>query len=272
MALFLTTAGLVLVFLVPMIVWFFKHPSNDRDWSSDQAILSYAEISQTTATIHNVRNFLYRAEYDYDANYYDKTFDLEKIKSLEYVIDPFSKKIGAAHTFLTFGFENGDRVVISIEIRKKKGDSFSPWRGLFRSFEVMYVVADERDVIKLRTNFRKDNVYMYPIRAPREEIRALFLDMLRRVNQLRKRPEFYNTILNSCAVNVVAHVNRVAKKKKRIPWSFKIFFPAYSDRFIYDLGLIDTDLSFKEARKQFYISERARNCGENEDFSKKIRA
>ena len=269
MALFLTTAGLVLVFILPMIVWFFKRPSNHRDWSPDQAILSYADIAGQSVKIHNIRNFQYRSEHDYNTEYYDKDFDLNKIKSLEYVIDPFSKKIGAAHTFLTFGFENDGHVAISIEIRKKKGDSFSPWRGLFRSFEIMYVIADERDVIKLRTNFRKDEVYLFPVKASPQEIRALFLDILKRVNQLKEKPEFYNTVLNSCAVNVVAHVNRVTKRK--IPWSFKIFFPAYSDRFIYDLGLIDTHLSFEEARKKYYVSKRGQNCGDDEDFSKKIR-
>ena len=227
--------------------------SNDRDWSLDQAILPYANIDRTLVTIHNIRNFIYRTTDDYTPGYYDKTFDLNKIKSLDYVVSPFSFWHAVAHAFLTFGFENGEHISISIEIRKKKGDVFSPFKGLFNAFEIMYVIADENDVIKLRTNIRKDKVYIYPIKASQEKIAALFVDMIKRANALKDFPEFYNTLSNSCTTNIAHHVNAISPKK--IPWDPRIILAGYSDKLAYNLGLIDTKLSFRETRASCLLTD-----------------
>jgi hypothetical protein len=202
-------------------------------------------------------------------SYYTKAFDITKIASVDYVIDPFSSWKAVAHAFLTFGFKDGEHVAISIEIRKKKGDSFSPIRGLFKQFEIMYVIADERDVIRLRSNYRKDKVYMYPIKAPQEKIGELFLDMLTRANKLRDQPEFYNTLANSCTTNIMNHANRIYPGS--IPLSYRAVLAGYSDRYAFDLGLIDTDLTFEEARAQYMISDRAVESAHDPDFSAKIR-
>src|SRR5690606_8504462 len=123
-----------------------------------------------------IRNIEYRSVSDYDIRYYDKTFDLGTIESLWYVVEPFKgQNPGAAHTFLSFGFEGGDYVAISAEIRKEKGEMFSALKGLMRQYEIVYVIADERDVIKLRSNHRKDDVFLYPIAMEKEDIRELFV-------------------------------------------------------------------------------------------------
>ncbi|HYN22504.1 MAG TPA: DUF4105 domain-containing protein, partial [Thermoanaerobaculia bacterium] len=145
----------------------------------------------------------------------------------------------------------------------------SPWKGLLRQYEVMYVIGDERDLIRLRTNHRRDQVYLYPVRATRERIEQMLVSMLQRANRLRERPEFYNTLTNTCATNIVRHVNELVPG--RVPFSYKVLLPGYSDELAYELGLIDTGLPFAQAKQRFRIDLKAQRLGEREDFSKKIR-
>ena len=261
----LLTAG-VLAFLL-----FGPEPSNDRDWTPDQARLPWAEIMGRRVEVHNVRNTRYRSTEDYDVVWEDRSYDLDRLRSAWFVVEPFESQDweGPAHTLMSFGFEGGDYLAISVEIRKEKGEGFSPWKGLLRQYEVMYVVGDERDLIQLRTNHRRDPVYLYPVRAPRERIEQMFVSMLRRANHLRQEPEHYNTLTNTCTTNIVRHVNELVPG--RVPWSYKILLPGYSDELAYELGLIDTELPFPAAKQYFRIDDDALRAAGQDDFSWRIR-
>lgn len=244
-------------------------PSNDRNWTVDQMQLPYADVDGDLVSIHNIRNFNYETVDVYDVAYYDKIFDLNDLKKVFFVVEPFSGFIGAAHTFLSFEFEGDNFVSISVEIRKEQGESFSALKGLLRQYEIMYVIADERDAVRLRSNFRKDQVYVYPVNTSKEKARLLFLDMIERANKLNEKPEFYNTLTQTCTTEIAKHVNKITEGK--VPFSWKVLLPAYSDRFAYDLGLIDTDLSFEEAREKYLINARAEAYADAPDFSRRIR-
>jgi hypothetical protein len=250
-------------------VFLFRQPSNHRDWTPDQALLSFAEIKEDQVHIRNIRNCSYRSTDDYVVRHYDKTFDLNRIQAVYFIVEPFFPLFGYAHTFLSFGFEGPEFVAVSVEIRKQKGQEFSALKSFFRTYEIMYVIGDENDLIKLRTNFRGDPVYLYPARAPREKVRELFLSVVRRANHLYRKPEFYNPLTNTCTTNIVRHINIIAPN--RVPFHLGINFPAFSDLLAYRLGLIDTNLSFEAARRRYYISERALRYAEHPDFSIRIR-
>jgi hypothetical protein len=264
----------VFILILAVAVFFillnmFVRPSNDRTWAADQTLLPYAEITGDLVSIHNIRNFSYASTTSYTPAYYDKTFNVSKIKKVYYIVEPFSGPLGAAHTFLSFEFEGNQFVSISVEIRKEVGESFSPIKGLLNQYELMYVIADERDVIKLRSNYRKDQVFLYPGRATPEKARELFLEMVTRANALRENPEFYNTLSNTCTTNIVSHVNKVTPD--RVPFSFKVLMPAYSDELALKVGLIDTDLPLTEARAKFKINEKAITYANDPNFSVRIR-
>lgn len=245
-------------------------PSLTRDWTSDQAVLARAELSGDIVSITNIRNISYRTTRDYDVRYYDKTFDLNKLESVWYMVEPFSGHgAGAAHTLISFGFEGGEYVAISVEIRKEKGESFSPIKGLLRQYELVYVIADERDVIKLRSNYRKDDVFLYPVQTSKENMRQIFVSMLNRANKLATEPEFYNTLTSTCTTNLVTHVNEIVPG--RIPFSFKVLMPAYSDELARDIGLIDSSLSITELRARYRINDRALIYADDPLFSQRIR-
>ncbi|MEZ5461641.1 DUF4105 domain-containing protein [Dokdonella sp.] len=246
------------------------HPSNERDWSPDQQRLATAEFSGDSVRVRNVRNAYYRSTTDFDVHWEDRTYDLRKLESVWYIVEPFATWRGPAHTFLSFGFGNGEYVAISVEIRKERGESFSPLLGLLRQYELTYIVGDERDLIGLRANHRHDDVYFYPMRATQAAARALFVSMLERANALALQPEFYNTLTSTCTSNIVDHVSLIAPEP--IPYSYKIMLPAYSDDLAYDLGLIDTDLPREQFRSAFRINDLALEHADNADFSEAIRS
>jgi hypothetical protein len=244
-------------------------PSNNRNWSPDQARTASTIITGDTVEIRNVRNSYYRSSSDFDVRWENRTYDLKKLDSVWFLVEPFADWRGPAHTFLSFGFNDGQYIAISVEIRKEKDESFSPLAGVLRQYELAYIIGDERDLIGLRANHRLDDVYLYKIKAKPQSMRALFLSMLERSNAVAEKPEFYNTLTNTCASNIVDHIDIIAPG--RIPFSYKTFLPAYADDLTYDLGLIDTVLSRDHYRAAHKINVQAKQHADSDDFSEAIR-
>ncbi len=244
-------------------------PSNDRDWTPNQALLPYAELHGDQITIHNIRNSTYRTATDYDVAHYDKTFNLAELSSVDFVVVPFNDIPGVAHTMLSFGFADRDYLGVSVEIRKEKGEAYDPIKGFFRQYEVMYVVGDERDLIQRNTIHYLCDVYVYRTRATPQQARELFLDVMGRANKLYREPEFYHTLTNNCTTNIRNHVNRVFPN--RVPYDYRVLLPAYSDQFAYELGLLAGDASFEQTRQQARVSYQAYLYRDDPEFSVKIR-
>lgn len=266
-----TTALVVLAICsVPLIGWCsLLQPSNDRAWAADQQRLPRVEIAGDGAMVRGVRNFAYRSTTDFDRRWEDRRYDLSRIETAWFVLEPFSSFPGAAHTFLSFGFAGGEYLAVSVEIRKEAGESFSPWKGLYRNYELMYVFGDERDLVQLRTGVRKDTVYLYPVKATKPQLRAMFVDIAARANGLAERPEFYNSLTNTCTTNIALHANRI--HPGRVPLSWHLVLPGYSDERAMQLGLIDFAGTLAQARERFRINERAARAAGSEDFSQRIR-
>jgi hypothetical protein len=170
---------------------------------------------------------------------------------------------------LSFGFEGDEYVCVSVEIRREKGEKYSPWAGFVRQYELMYVIGDERDLIQLRTNHRLDDVFVYRTRATPDQARLLFVDMLARANKLTREPEFYHTVTNNCTTNVVNHINKLWPN--RIAYNVQLVLPGYSDRVAYALGLLDTTKSFDETRQAARVNRLAYVHRESAQFSAAIR-
>ena len=159
-------------------------PSNNRDWTPEQAMLAQAEFRGGQVTVRNVRDCRWRTLDDFDVSYFDRTFDLDKLTSVDFIVVPFNEMPSLGHTMLSFGFDDGDYLAVSVEIRKERGEAFSAVKGFFRQYELMYVVASERDVIQRRVNCDLCDVYLYRSTATPKQSRELFVDVMRRVNKL----------------------------------------------------------------------------------------
>ena len=232
--------------------------------------MAHAELRGDSAFIHRMRNYTYTAEDQFTPAYDDRRYDLNKLESVWFIVTPFSTHWrGPAHTFVSFGFTDSQYVAISVEARREPGEIYGPLTGLFKQFELIYVIGDERDLIGSRAVYGGYDVYLYPIRTSRERIRALFEEMLTRSNALSTKPEFYNTLTNSCTSNVVDHVNHIAPSA--VPYGIKTILPGYTDDVAYSLGLIDNSITLEQARQRYKVNDRAIRFALDSNFSRLIR-
>jgi Domain of unknown function (DUF4105) len=258
------------VFLLLVAWWSTIPASQDRDWAPEYAKLVYATINGDMVTIHNIRNFDYRTETDFTPRYYTKTFDLRQLDSVD-VIASYWMGDAIAHIFLSFGFSGKDFIAISIETRRQRHQSYSTVAGFFKQYELFYVVADERDLIRLRTNYRKDppeDVYLYRTRAPADNARRLFLDYIREINSLAEKPEFYNALTTNCTTSILTHT-RV--NQTDLPLSWKVLLSGYVPQYLYERYAIDTSLPFEELKRRSHVNAAAKASDDAADFSQRIR-
>jgi hypothetical protein len=244
-------------------------PANQRAWRADLAVVPFAEFDGDQVTVHNVRDFVYRNDDEFVVNYRDEQFDLDEIETVDFLVVPFNNAPSLAHTMLSFGLRDGRHLGISVEARLEEGETYSPIAGALRQYELIYVIATERDLIGRRTSHRSVDVYLYPTKATTEQARALFVDVMERANKLASEPEYYDTITNNCTSNIVRHINRL--QPGRIPFDFRVFLPGYSDQLAHDLGLLDTDVSLRLSRREHRITELANRHSASLQFSQEIR-
>lgn len=256
-----------------LLAWWFSIPaSNNRDWQPDLAVLPSAEIVGNQVTIHNIRNCDYRSELDYTCHYYDKTFDLSKLSHIDFFLVYWGSP-SIAHTIMSFGFEGQGYVSFSIETRKEKGEAYSTVKGFFRQYEIFYVVADERDVIRLRTNYREagkgEDVYLYRLHAPKDLVHKAFLSYLDTINTLKAEPRWYNALTDNCTTSILRHTMPY-NPDARFDWRFIV--NGYIDEMLYERKTLDNRLPFSELKKRSYINPIAQAADKDPGFSEAIRA
>jgi hypothetical protein len=246
-------------------------PRNDRDWLPDVAKAPWAEVAGDRITIHNVRNFAWRTETDFTPRWETRTVDLARLEGVDLVASYWMGD-AIAHIMVSFAFKDAPAVAVSIETRKEVGEPYSTVLGFFRRYELVYVVADERDLIGVRTNVRADpleDVYLYRVAMPKEAARRLFLEYIRQINELREHPSFYNTATTNCTTMVLVN-NRVNGPVSLLNW--KILLSGYLPQLVYERGRLDQSMPFAELRRRSRVNEAARATGLGApDFSARIR-
>lgn len=250
--------------------WTFLTPSHNRNWSIDQSVLPWTEFAGDSVRIHGVRNFHWTGATTFVPAWEDRSYRLDRVGTVWYILVPFSRRWrGPAHAFVSFGFDDGRYLAISVEARRETGEVYGVLKGMLRRFELVYIIGEERDLIGRRAVYDGSDVLLYPIKADRAGARAMLTGMLERANHIRDQPEFYNSFTNNCTLNLVRHVNRIAPGK--IPSSWRVILPGYSDEVALSLGLIDSTLPLPQARAKFRINDRARTAIDSADFSRLIR-
>ena len=266
------TWGVYFTLAIVWLLWYGNiKPSNDKVWQKDVAVLSYATLNYNLITLHNIRNFEYTTEENYKVAYYDEVFDLDKLTGIDFIATYWMGP-NVAHTFLSFSFSDDKHLAISIEARKEIGESYSMIRGFFKENELYYVVADERDLIGLRTNIRKsppEHIYMYQINAELEDQRKVFLNYIKKLNELKKEPEFYNTLTENCTTSIW---NNSLIDYADMSFNWEILVSGFTANYLYKNGLLKTyGLSFKELQKKAYINPLVESLPIDSTYSSKIR-
>ncbi|MDC8772201.1 Lnb N-terminal periplasmic domain-containing protein [Roseateles albus] len=264
-------AGFGLLFAAQLYWYFNLQPSNDRDWRPEVAVLPFATVDGNFVTVHNIRNFDYRSEHDFTPAHYERRFDLNKLEGVD-VVSTYWMGPHIAHVFLSFAFADDQHLAFSIETRTEKGEGYSTLKGFFRQYELFYVVADERDVIRLRTNYRKDppeDVFVYRVKASPEGVRRLFLEYIRQMNELKETPAFYNSLTTNCTTNmwVNARIN-----PNTLPFNWKVLASGHVPEYLYEQDRLVTDgLSMEELQARAHVNRRAQAADTAADFSRRIR-
>jgi hypothetical protein len=255
------------LFLSVLFWWLSIEPSNEREWLPEVARLPAAEIDGDRVVIRNVRNFVYRSEFDYDERWEERTYDLSKLEG----VDVFLIYWGSpwiAHTIMSWVFEDGPPLAISIETRKEVGEEYSAVRGFFRQFEIYYVVSDELDVVRLRTGYRGEDVYLYRLLASPEVARKVLLAYFAEINQLATKPRWYNAIRYNCTTAIRHLVQSVTPGS---PFDWRILLNGHIDELAYERGNVDTSMPFDELKQLSEITQRAKAVERDSDFSVRIR-
>lgn len=232
-------------------------PSNDRPWAAEFAVLPRIEIAGSQVTIQGVRNFRWHDSSTFDAVWQQRDFDLKKLTSLELIVEPFKGSELMAHTMLQFGFGEEGSLIVSVEARREEHERYSLVPGAFRQFELIYLFGDEHDLLELRAVHRGTRLYAYPVKADREFMASLFLDLAASANALHSQPKFYRSLRDNCTTTLVKHIDRM--HLEHIGLRYETVFPALTGRLLYERGFMDTDLSYEEARTLFRVDERIRN-------------
>jgi hypothetical protein len=266
-------------FPVVMIVWpsvavaglgvfFSRQASNDRDWQPDVSLLPWAQIQGNRFRLHNIRDFRYRSESDFQQSYHDADYDLSRLQSVDLFLSYWGPE-AIAHTILSFGFDDGRYLCVSIETRKERGESYSALLGFFRQYELIYIAGEERDLIGVRAAHRNENVYLYRLKYDLDKARTVLLSYLHRMNDLHQQPAWYNAGTSNCTTNIRGHMLPLERHHQ---FSWRILLNGYIDELAYERGAVARSVPFDELRQRSLISDLATSCPEPGQFSSWIRS
>ncbi len=259
----------LIVLYVGVVAWFVSiSPSHDRQWRPEVAVMPRALVDGDHVHLTGVRNFQYRTRSDFTERYDERDLSLAHLTGIDFYVSYWSEG-PVGHTFLSFIFDNAEPLSISIETRPEVGEGFAPVASMFKQFELIYVVGDERDLVGVRTNHRRETTYLYHTTASAEEARRLLLIYLARVNELADRPEFYHLLSNSCTINIIRYANAAGRVGG---FDIRHLLNGLIDGYLYDSGRIDSSLPFEELRRRSLINEAAQAADGAPDFSERIRA
>jgi hypothetical protein len=261
-------AAFFVVFLGVLAWWISIAPSHDREWRPEVAVMPRATIDGDRVRISGVRNFDYRTRDDFTVRHEARDVELSRLTGLDFYVSYWSEGL-VGHTFLSFIFDNAPPLSISIETRPEVGEGFDPIASLFKQFELIYVVGDERDLVGVRANHRRETVYLYRLNTSASDARRLLMIYLARINELADRPEFYHLLSNSCTINIVRYANAAGRVGR---FDIRHLLNGLVDSYLYHSGRVDTTLPFEELRRRSLINEAAQAADGASDFSRRIRA
>jgi hypothetical protein len=255
--------------IAALLFWWNAIPaSNNRDWADEVAHIVAGVVNGPEVTLANVRNFDWRSPTDYTVRWENRTYDLGKLASVDLLLSYWAGP-AIAHTLVSFGFDDGQFVTFSVEIRKEKTESFSEIGGFFKQFEMSVIAADERDIIRVRTNIRKEDVHLYRLAIPKPAMRSLFLSYVDTANGLNETPQYYNTITANCTTIVFAMINQIVSGA--LPLDYRLILSGYLPSYIIDVKGFTPGFTLEQLENGGAISARAQAADNSSDFSQKIR-
>jgi len=251
-----------------LAVWWLRvEPSNERNWIPEVAMQTQGVVEGRIVTLRNVRNFHWRGERDFDERWETRRYDLDTLISVDLALSYWGRP-AIAHALVSFGFDDGRHVVFSVEIRRKLDDRFSELGGFFRQYELSVIASDERDSLRVRTNFRGEDSYLFRVHMPRGTMEPLFLSYVEQANKLVNKPRFYNTITANCTTLIYRMLDPIVPG---LPLDYRVLASGYLPEYLYDLNALRGADSVAEYRRRGRYTDRARANADPARFSADIR-
>lgn len=242
-------------------------PSGQKPWRDDVARMLTGTVHGDRVRLDNVRNFHWHTESDYDIRWEHREYDLSQLSGADAVLSYWSGQ-AIAHAMISFGFDDGRHLVFSVEVRKSRDQEYSSIGGFFKQFETILVAADENDIIRVRTNVRDEDDYLYPLQLEPATLRALFLSYVHAANRLATKPAFYNTFTSNCTTIVYRMARQI---DAGLPWDVRLLLTGYLPEYLHRVGAVDRSVPVNVLRRRGRITERARASTTDVDFSHAIR-
>lgn len=255
--------------LIPVISLLLKKPSNNRNWAEEVAIMPEPTFTGDVLTIKHVRDWRYDSNGPISKQYIDRTYSLNDLEKVWFLVEPFSGWDGIAHTYFVFDFKNQEPLSLSVESRREKGVGFSPFIGLFRAYDLIYLWGTEQDFTTGRVLYQKNDVYMYPLKTSKEFNQKLIINLAEKTSDLLVHPQFYDTITDNCTSTLADRANLA--KKDAVPFHYARILTGYSGKLVYDLGYIDNSLPYEEIKAKYKITEKVKNLHTQDNFSQLLR-
>ena len=259
---------LYLVLHAELLLWWNTiPPSNERDWADEVAQMTTGEVSGNKVTLHNVRNFNWRSNTDYDVRWESRDYDLQRLRSVDLITSHWGMD-SVAHVLVSFGFDGGQFVTFSVEIRKEKDEEFSELGGFFKQFELSILATDERDAVAVRPNIRGEDTYLYRIAMPAQVRRALFLAYVDQANTLAAKPRYYNTLTVNCTTLVYTILQQIVDG---LPLDPRLWLTGYLPSYIKEQDGLIEGFALDELRQLGRINQRSQDAHGQPDYSWQIR-
>ena len=251
-----------------LVTFYAQAASHARDWVPEVSVLPWAEVDGDRVTLHNIRSCDYRSEIDFDLRHRSDTFDLSRMTGVD-LFQVYWGSPAIAHTMLSFGFDDGRRICLSVETRRERGEAYDALKGFFRQYEIIYIWGDETDLVRLRTDFRGETVYRYRLNVPVEKARAILLEYLRLTNGLRDEPQWYNALLDNCTTTLIGHARPIVNPDASLDWRW--FANGYLHEVMHERGTLDSSVPLEQLRRDGLVNGRAPAELTGTDYSRRIR-
>lgn len=261
--------GLLVVTIAALVSFIALRPSNTRNWVAEFAVQPQVDIDGENVSIKNIRDWKYSDTQILSRDYINRNFNINDLERVWFLIEPFGKWDGVAHTYFVFDFNNQDPIVFSIEARREEGEEYTALQGMFKKYELIYLWGSETDFTARRVIYQKNNVHMYPMNISPEFQKSLFIELAKATQQLETEPRFYNTLTSNCTNNLAYHANHI--KKDAAPFHYARFLTGYSGQYIYDLGYIPHDKPYEEIKERYHINQIVGKMSSEASFSAELR-
>jgi len=256
------------MFTAGLVAFYAQAASHERDWAPEVSVFPWAEIDGDRVTLHNIRSCDYRSESDFDLRHRSDTFDLSRMTGVD-LFQVYWGSPAIAHTMLSFGFDDGRRICLSVETRRERGEAYDALKGFFRQYELIYIWGEETDLVRLRTDHRGETVYRYQLIVPIEKARAILLEYLRTTNALRDTPQWYNALLDNCTTSLIGHARPIVNPGASLDWRW--FANGYLHEVMHERGTLDSSVPLDQLRRDGLVNGRAPAHLTGTDYSRRIR-